>query len=190
MEKSALRVNCYGTIDELNAQIGLLRDQLDSIPLINPLLAIQHRLFVIGAALACDPGKAPKMAIPDLTDDDIYALEKEIDLLSDQLPKMTHFILPGGHIFVSQAHISRCVCRRAERECVALLIVQGSASPTNTPLQESTSTTTEQPPVTDIELSDKRILKYLNRLSDYLFVLGRFVGLKLNVPEIKWIPRG
>jgi len=161
--KNDLRVECYGTVDELNAHIGLLNDELKNICLENSLTAIQHNLFVTGSLLAIDTNKPSKIPLPDLSEDDIVSLEKEIDRMNESLPKMTHFILPGGHVIVSHAHIARTVCRRAERLCTGLFS----------------------------ESNDERILfivKYLNRLSDYLFVLARFIARHLDVAEIKWIP--
>ncbi|HEY0297896.1 MAG TPA: cob(I)yrinic acid a,c-diamide adenosyltransferase [Arachidicoccus sp.] len=164
VNKNDLRVECYGTVDELNAHIGLVNDELKSISLENILSEIQNNLFVIGSLLACDTNKAIKSSLPGLSEKDVILLEKEIDTMSESLPKMTHFILPGGHIIVSHAHIARTVCRRAERLCVALYS----------------------------ETGDETILlpvKYLNRLSDYLFVLARFIAKGLNAEEIKWVPR-
>lgn len=161
--KNHLRVECYGTVDELNAYIGLLNDELKNICLGNSLTGIQHNLFVIGSLLALDTDKASKIQFPDLSEDDIASLEKEIDRMSESLPKMTHFILPGGHVIVSHAHIARTVCRRAERLCVRLL-----------------------EDVDDARVSF--VVKYLNRLSDYLFVLARFIAKHLDVEEVKWIP--
>lgn len=164
VKKNNLRVECYGTVDELNAAIGLLNDYLATISLSSVLTEIQDRLFTIGAALACDPQKEPRFAIPDLKEGDIVLLEHEIDKMNESLPKMTHFILPGGHIIISHAHLARTICRRTERLCVTLLE----------------------------EVADENItltIKYLNRLSDYLFVLGRFLGLHLKIAEVKWKPR-
>ncbi|ANI90695.1 ATP:cob(I)alamin adenosyltransferase [Arachidicoccus ginsenosidimutans] len=164
VNKNDLRVECYGTVDELNAHIGLLNDELKTISLENILPEIQNNLFIIGSLLAADANKSSKFSLPELREEDVVLLEKEIDKMNESLPKMTHFILPGGHIFVSQAHIARTVCRRSERWCVELLS----------------------------ELNDANILlivKYLNRLSDYLFVLARFIAKRLNVEEVKWIPR-
>lgn len=163
VNKNNLRVECYGTIDELNAQIGLLNDYLITISLASVLPKVQDKLFTIGAALACDPEKEPRFAIPNLKEEDIFLLENEIDKMNESLPKMTHFILPGGHVIISQSHIARTVCRRTERLCVGLY-----------------SKLQDEP----IAL----IIKYLNRLSDYLFVLGRFIAKQLNVEEVKWKP--
>ena len=167
--KSNLRIESYGTVDELNSFIGLLTDQLNGAPGAFPvdsgdfLREIQDRLFTIGSSLACDPEKEPKLKIPDLKEEDVVRLETEIDRMEATLPPMRSFLLPGGHIAVSTAHIARCVCRRAERSCVRLqdegLFVE--------PL----------------------VLRYLNRLSDYLFVLARYAAHLLLVPEIPWKPR-
>lgn len=161
--KSHLRIEAYGTIDELNSHVGLCRDLISDQQSKETLLEIQDRLFTIGSSLACDPIKEPRMRIPDITDADTELLEKEIDRMSDALPPMQHFIMPGGHPVVSQLHIARCVCRRAERCCVRLEL-------------ES------------LEV-DQVILRYLNRLSDYLFMICRYAGQQLNAPEIPWRPR-
>jgi cob(I)alamin adenosyltransferase len=161
--KSHLRIEAYGTVDELNSYIGLCRDLLQDEQGRQLLQEVQDRLFTIGAALACDPVKEPKMRIPDLKESDITLLETEMDRMDGFIPPMKHFILPGGHPTLSQLHIARCVCRRAERCCVRLEL-------------ES------------LEV-DELILKYLNRLSDYLFVLSRYTGFLLNAAEIPWRPR-
>ena len=157
--KSDLRIEAYGTVDELNSYTGLCRDLINDPTSINTLKEIQDRLFTIGSSLACDPEKEPKMKIPDLHESDVEFLEKEIDRMNESLPEMKNFILPGGHPTISHLHIARCVCRRAERCCVRL---------------------EDCPPL---------IIKYLNRLSDYLFVLARFATQKLNVAENSWKPR-
>lgn len=161
--KSHVRIESYGTIDELNSYIGLANDLIPEESL-NPVLReIQDRLFTIGSSLACDPDKETALKIPDLKDTDISFLENEIDRMNGELPDMRSFILPGGHQTVSTIHICRCVCRRAERICVQMkeegLFIE--------PL----------------------VIQYLNRLSDYLFVLARYAGHLLNVPEIPWKPR-
>ena len=163
VSKSHLRIEAYGTVDELNSYIGLCKDLLTDEDSVTRLQEVQDRLFTIGASLACDPEKEPKMTIPDLKESDVELLEKSIDKMNDSLPVMKHFILPGGHPTVSQLHIARCVCRRAER-CVVRLA-------------------NESPETQAI------VIKYLNRLSDYLFVLARYAGHGLNVPEIPWRPR-
>jgi cob(I)alamin adenosyltransferase len=160
--KSNIRIEAYGTIDELNSFLGLLSDHCkEEVKTI--LKEIQDRLFTIGSSLACDPDKEPKMKIPDLKESDIGLLEKEIDRMNAILPEMKNFILPGGHPAVSTAHIVRCVCRRAERCCVNM--------------QEQGL------------FVEPLIIKYLNRLSDYLFVLARYTGHLLEVKEITWKPR-
>ena len=116
--KSNIRIEAYGTIDELNSYIGLTGDQLTHEPSKIILKEIQDRLFTIGSSLACDPEKEPLLKIPDLKEVDIEILEKEIDKMNELLKPMKSFILPGGHVAISTAHVSRCVCRRAERICV------------------------------------------------------------------------
>lgn len=159
--KHHLRIDGYGTIDELNSFVGLLRDQKIDQHHKNILLEIQDRLFTIGSSLASDPEKS-SMKIPVLREEDISLLENEMDKMDDQLPEMKSFILPGGHTTVSFCHVARCVCRRAER-----LVVH---------LAESAEV-------------DPLIIKYLNRLSDYFFVLSRKLGAELGVEEIPWKPR-
>lgn len=160
VSKADVRIEAYGTVDELNSWIGLVNDTIDSNP---TLKAIQDRLFIMGALLAQEPKKQTKRGVPDLTEADIAILEKEMDRMNEALPDIKHFILPGGHIAVSTIHIARCVCRRAERCCVNLKVQD--------------------------ELVDSQIIKYLNRLSDYLFVLARYVGKSCNAPEVIWHPR-
>jgi cob(I)alamin adenosyltransferase len=161
--KSHIRIEAYGTVDELNSYIGLVSDYAANQEIKTFLKEIQDRLFTVGSSLACDPDKEPLMKIPDLKEEDVKVLEKEIDRMNEELPVMKHFILPGGHVAVSTAHITRCVCRRAERLCVNM--------------QEH-----------EVFL-DALVIKYLNRLSDYLFVLARYIGHLLNVEEIAWKPR-
>lgn len=161
--KSHIRIESYGTVDELNSYIGLCGDLIEDQSCKIVLKEIQDRLFTIGSSLACDPEKEPLMKIPDLLEDDILFLEKDIDKMMKALPLMKFFVLPGGHPTVSTLHITRCVCRRAERVCVHM-IENGI-------------------------FVDELIIKYLNRLSDHLFALSRYIAHLLNVPEIKWIPR-
>jgi cob(I)alamin adenosyltransferase len=161
--KSHLRIEAYGTVDELNSHIGMCKDLVTDQKAQEILLEVQDRLFTIGSSLACDPIKAPKMRIPDLKETDVELLEKEMDRMNEVVPPMKSFILPGGHTTLSQLHIARCVCRRAERCCVRLEL-------------ES------------LEV-EAIIIKYLNRLSDYLFILSRFAGHQLTIPEIPWKPR-
>lgn len=161
--KSHLRIESYGTVDELNSYMGLISDLIEDKEVRSLLKEIQDRLFTIGSSLACDPEKEPLMKIPDLKETDIAVLEKEIDRMNEVLPPMKSFILPGGHIAVSTIHIARCVCRRTERLCVNM--------------QEQ-----------DLFV-DPLVIKYLNRLSDFLFVLARYIGHLLNVEELAWKPR-
>lgn len=161
--KSHLRIESYGTVDELNSYIGLVNDLVDDSHSKKLLREIQDRLFTIGSSLACDPDKEPLMKIPDLHEEDITLLEREIDKMNDFLPEMKSFILPGGHSTVSYIHIARCICRRAERLCVHL--------------QEEGM------------FVEPLVIKYLNRLSDYLFVLSRYAGHLLHITEIPWKPR-
>ena len=161
--KSDLRIEAYGTVDELNSFVGLCLDHLKSPNVSNVLAEVQDRLFTIGSALACDPVKETKLKIPDLHEIDVELLEKEIDQMNEVLPMMKSFILPGGHVAVSSLHIARTVCRRAERCCVKM-----------------------QKKEMEVE---SLIIKYLNRLSDYLFVLARFAAHQLGVEEIPWKPR-
>jgi len=163
VSKSNLRIESYGTVDELNSYIGLVSDYLTDIPTINFLREIQDRLFTIGSSLACDPEKETKMRIPDLHAGDVTILENSMDQMNEILPEMKSFLLPGGHVAVSTCHIARCVCRRAERLCVGL--------------QEQG------------QFIDPLVLQYMNRLSDYLFVLSRWIGHQLQVAEIPWKPR-
>ncbi|WP_158828085.1 cob(I)yrinic acid a,c-diamide adenosyltransferase [Mucilaginibacter lacusdianchii] len=159
--KYHIRIESYGTIDELNTYIGLIADQQPVSRHKDVLKQIQNRLFTIGAMLAADPEKS-SMVIPDITDADVVVLEQEIDGMTSLLPELKHFILPGGSNTISFCHLGRCVCRRAER-----LVVQLA--------EESTV--------------DENIIIYLNRLSDYLFVLARTAGQDEQVPENKWMPR-
>lgn len=159
--KSHLRVDAYGTVDELNSFIGLLRDHVEAHDIRQNLETIQHRLFTVGAHLASDPAKSPPT--PDILPADIQFLEQDMDAMDTTLPPLRHFILPGGHITVSHCHICRTVCRRAERLVVAL--VQSG------------------------ETVDALVLQYLNRLSDWFFVLGRKLAADLQADEVIWKQR-
>ena len=165
--KHHIRIESYGTVDELNAYLGLIRDQEIDVHFKELLTHIQDKLFTIGAILATAPDKAilkngkERLNIPRINSEDIERLEKEMDIMNETLPTMTHFILPGGHQTVSFCHIARCICRRAERLTVAL---------------------------NDLESVETHVLIYLNRLSDYLFVLARKLSVDLKADEIKWIP--
>lgn len=177
--KSNRRIEAYGTVDELNSFTGLCQDHLRILNIPNALSEIQDRLFTIGSALACDPEKESKLKIPDLHEADIELLENEIDKMNETLPAMKSFILPGGHIAVSTLHVARCVCRRAERRCVRLLRKDLARKKKNN-LKKPVKPKGEIYPL---------IIKYLNRLSDYLFMLARFTALKAGVEEIPWKPR-
>lgn len=161
--KNDIRIETYGTVDELNSWIGLVNDQLNDADFKNELKEIQDRLFTIGSSLATDAAKEPKMKLPDLNNSDIGFLEKRIDAMTAELPPMKNFILPGGHVAVSSIHIARCVCRRAERLAV------------NMQQQEL--------------FVDEKLIQYLNRLSDYLFTLARYAAQKLGAEEIPWKAR-
>lgn len=155
------RIEAYGTVDELNSHIGLLRDVIATKKTKDLLIHIQDRLFTIGSQLAADPVKN-KMQLPALFEEDVTRLESAIDEIDKVVPEMKSFVLPGGHIHVSYCHIARCVCRRAER-CVLRLA--------------------------ENEKVDEIHVKYLNRLSDYLFMLSRWLVFELKVEEIKWEPK-
>jgi cob(I)alamin adenosyltransferase len=156
------RIEAYGTVDELNSFIGLLRDQDISGHYQDVLLEVQDRLFSIESLVALDPDSGSEIALPQLSDSDIIFLEKEIDKMNEALPELRSFILPGGHTTVSYCHVARCVCRRAERQVLRLSHAQ---------------------PVQPL------VVKYLNRLSDYLFVLSRKLALDLGVKENIWKAR-
>lgn len=158
--KSSLRIEAYGTIDELNSYIGLIRDQNIAAESKDQLIEIQDRLFTIGSLLASDGNN--QMKLPQVTETDVTYLESCIDEMEIELEPMRSFVLPGGHTTVSFCHIARCVCRRAERIVVDL---------------------NENDPV------DSILLVYLNRLSDYLFVLGRKLAKELKINEVPWKPK-
>jgi cob(I)alamin adenosyltransferase len=161
--KSDVRIDTYGTVDELNSWMGLVNDQLNDDEFRPVIKEIQDRLFTIGSSLATDAEKEPKMKLPDLHASDIEYLENKIDEMTAQLPPMKSFILPGGHVAVSSIHITRCVCRRAERLAVGM----------------------QQHEL----FVDPQVIQYLNRLSDYLFTLARYAAQKLGAEEIPWKPR-
>ncbi|GIV36719.1 MAG: cobalamin adenosyltransferase [Cyclobacteriaceae bacterium] len=159
--KSDLRIEAYGTIDELNSWIGLVRDQPVNAKREELLVEIQDRLFTIGSLLATEPGNT-RVKTPPLLEADVTRLEKAIDDMQEQLPPMRSFILPGGHQSVSICHVARTVCRRAERLVIAL----HHAGPVHA-----------------------LVIPYLNRLSDYLFVLSRLMSHELGASETPWKPR-
>ena len=166
--KHHIRIESYGTVDELNSHIGLIRDQEINQLYKEVLIEVQDRLFTVGAILATPPEKETlkngekRLQNLGIQESDIEYLENQIDAMEESLPQMTHFVLPGGHTTVSYCHIARSVCRRAERLAVHL---------------------------NDIEPTDELVIKYLNRLSDYLFVLARKLSFDLNADEVQWIPR-
>jgi cob(I)alamin adenosyltransferase len=168
VSKHHIRIESYGTVDELNSHIGLIRDQEINSHYKEVLIEVQDRLFTVGAILATPPEKETlksgekRLKNLGIIESDIEFLEQEIDKMEESLPPMTHFVLPGGHTTVSYCHIARCVCRRAERLAVHL---------------------------NDIEPTDELVIKYLNRLSDYLFVLARKLSFDLKADEVQWIPR-
>lgn len=159
--KYHLRIESYGTVDELNSYIGLVKDCLTDTHTQSVLAEIQDRLFTIGSVLASDPEKS-KMKIPDVLDTDITLLETEMDAMDATLPELKSFVLPGGNITASYCHVARCVCRRAERLTVQL------------------QTESEVPQI---------VLTYLNRLSDYLFMLSRKIVMDAGGTETPWRPR-
>ncbi|MCG2461935.1 cob(I)yrinic acid a,c-diamide adenosyltransferase [Flavobacteriaceae bacterium F89] len=166
--KHNIRIDAYGTVDELNSWLGLIRDQQVDEHTQKTLIFIQDRLFTIGSELATDPKKAvlksgkERLQIDKISGDNIELLETEMDQMNEELPPITHFVLPGGHTTVSYCHIARTVCRRAERMVSNLY---------------------------EKEPFDPSVLSYLNRLSDYLFVLARKLSKDLKAEEINWIPK-
>ncbi|MCK9400558.1 MAG: cob(I)yrinic acid a,c-diamide adenosyltransferase [Bacteroidales bacterium] len=156
------RIEAYGTIDELNSYIGLIRDQDIDMYFKDILLEIQDRLFTAESIIALDPAAEATIKLPELNDADITFLEQEIDHMNEVLPELKSFILPGGHPVVSYCHVARCVCRRAERHTIRLARSQ--------PVEE-------------------KVIQYLNRLSDFLFVLARRLGKDLGATETAWKAR-
>lgn len=162
VSKADLRIDAYGTVDELNSWIGLLRDQTVNDNRKELLKEIQDRLFTVGAELATDPEKALRKAMPAIVPNDVTLLETTMDTMDAELPELRAFVLPGGHEAVSYCHLARTVCRRAERLVIAL---------------------------NDIAPVDPLVLQYLNRLSDYLFVLSRKMAQEIGAEEVVWKPR-
>jgi cob(I)alamin adenosyltransferase len=159
--KHHIRIEAYGTVDEFNSWVGLLRDSIADEHVKEILIHTQDRLFTIGSSLASDPEKS-KVKIPHISEEDITMLEKEIDAMDALLPEMKSFVLPGGHETVSRCHIARCVCRRAERRVNHLA---------------------------EVDKVDEIIVRYLNRLSDYLFMLARKLTHDLKATEVPWKPK-
>jgi cob(I)alamin adenosyltransferase len=155
------RIEAYGTLDELNSFIGNLRDQLTDVHLRKMLLRIQENLFIAESELATDPGKEINQSLPHLSEKDVLELEHEIDKMNIHLPPLSSFVLPGGHPLVSLCHICRTVCRRGERTIIKL--------------------------ASDMAV-DKILIKYINRLSDYLFVLSRELAFVNNISDLPWKP--
>ncbi|MCS6916318.1 MAG: cob(I)yrinic acid a,c-diamide adenosyltransferase [Chitinophagales bacterium] len=158
VSKHSLRIECYGTVDELNSWLGMVGDLQTDEAARSVLRHIQHRLFVIGSLLATAPGKEFS-GMPQLSQADVTELEQQIDVWTEKLPPLKLFVLPGGHLSNSAAHVARCVCRRAERLAVALH---------------------ESEPLPPL------ILAYLNRLSDLLFVLARKCSNDAGSAEVFW----
>lgn len=161
VSKAHIRIDSYGTVDELNSWIGVLRDQSINSSRKEVLIAIQDRLLTIGSNLAVEPGNT-KVKVPPMIEADVAYLEREIDKMEQSLPPMRSFVLPGGHEAVSFTHVARTVCRRAERLVIALQEAEGV---------------------------DPVIVHYLNRLSDYLFVLARITTADLGTEETSWLPK-
>jgi cob(I)alamin adenosyltransferase len=156
--KHSVRVEAYGTVDELIAWIGLLRDHKENLKRTELLIYIQNQLMLCASALAydCENINSRKL-LPD--PGCVSVIEKEIDLMEETLPALKSFIIPGGNILISYCNIARCVCRRAERAVIRL---------------------------NDAEESPEIVIKFLNRLSDFLFILSRQIGLELDIKEVKW----
>jgi cob(I)alamin adenosyltransferase len=161
--KNHIRIESYGTIDELNSYLGMVTDSAQNSQVNDWLREIQDRLFTIGSVLATNPDKEVKMKLPDVYDTDVQWLEQRIDEMNEVLPEMRSFILPGGNLASSTCHVARCVCRRAERLCVDMQQRE--------------------------EYVPDLIIQYLNRLSDFLFVLARYIGHVNGAPEIPWRAR-
>lgn len=159
--KYDLRIESYGTVDELSAWIGLIRDQEIDEKIVDDLVEVQDRLFTIESLLACDSSPS-KLKIPELSDSDVVFLENKIDTFTKELPELKSFLLSGGNTIISYCHIARTICRRAER-----LVIQLNEKHNISPL----------------------VLIYLNRLSDYLFVLSRKIGRDTGSEETLWNPR-
>lgn len=161
--KSHIRIESYGTVDELNSYLGMVNDSAGNETIGTWLREIQDRLFTLGSELATTPDKEVKMKLPDLHQSDIEWLEQRIDEMNSTLPEMRFFILPGGHLAASTCHVARCICRRAERLVVGM--------------QEHD------------EYVPDLIVPYLNRLSDFLFVLARYIGHLNGAEELPWRAR-
>jgi cob(I)alamin adenosyltransferase len=161
--KNHIRIDAYGTVDELNSVLGMVNDIAKDEKINGWIREIQDRLFTVGSVLATAPDKDVKMKLPDVHDTDVTWLEQLIDEMNSVLPEMRSFILPGGNLASSTCHVARCVCRRAERICVAM--------------QQ------EEEQVPDL------VIKYLNRLSDFLFVLARYISHTNGAEDVPWRAR-
>lgn len=161
--KNHIRIESYGTVDELNSYLGMITDSAQNEQVTEWIREVQDRLFTIGSVLATNPTKEIKMKLPDVHDADVTWLEHRIDQMNETLPEMRSFILPGGNLAGSICHVARCVCRRAERLCVEMQH--------------------QEEPVPEL------IIQYLNRLSDFLFVLARYIGHINGAQEIPWRAR-
>ena len=155
------RIEAYGTLDELNSFIGYLRDQLSDAHLREVLLKVQENLFTAESLLATDPDAEIKRSLPHLSENDVLTLEQEIDAMNEHLPALSSFVLPGGHPLVALCHVCRTVCRRGERIIIKV--------------------------ASDMAV-DEILIKYINRLSDYLFVLARELAFVNNVADLPWKP--
>ncbi|MFT4063099.1 MAG: cob(I)yrinic acid a,c-diamide adenosyltransferase [Edaphocola sp.] len=161
--KDNIRIEAYGTVDELNSYLGVVTDALGSPAINDWILEIQDRLFTVGASLATDPEKVSRQRLPDLHDSDVAWLEQHIDEMELSLEPMKSFMLPGGNLAASHAHVARCICRRAERLCVHMQ--------------------------SDDVFVAGVVLRYLNRLSDFLFVLARYIVRQAGGHDVPWRPR-
>lgn len=162
LPKYHIRIESYGTIDELNSFVGLLADTIDSRLIKEQILKIQSTLFTLGSHLAAEPGKK-NLWLPDFGASEVKELEDWIDAYDLELEPLKTFILPGGAVPISYAHVCRTVCRRAERLCIALQKEEGNLQ--------------------------GEWIAYLNRLSDYFFTLARKIAKDLEVEEVAWNPR-
>jgi cob(I)alamin adenosyltransferase len=163
VSKSHIRIESYGTVDELNSVLGMVNDMAGNEKINDWLHEIQDRLFTVGSVLATTPDKEVKMKLPDVHDEDVVWLEQRIDEMNEVLPEQRSFILPGGQLAASTCHVARCVCRRAERLCVSM--------------------------VEQEEFVPELIIRYLNRLSDFLFVLARYISHTNGAEDVPWRAR-
>ena len=161
--KNHIRIESYGTVDELNSQLGVVNDLCNNVTITEWLREVQDRLFTLGSELATAPNKNIKMKLPDLHENDVVWLEEKIDLMNESLPEMRSFIIPGGNVGASACHVARCICRRAERICVAMGLEE--------------------------EAIPELCVRYLNRLSDFLFVLARHITYEAGAEDLPWRAR-